>query len=159
MAELITYANQRRITIHREVPKGTKESKRSYVIAYNDNINDAMKNLSKATSFKVYMYMLGNVDNYHFALSTQDIADVCGMSKDTAKSAVNDLIEKGYLVLREKHSYDFYERPIDDGIPVEEEKKKFKVKGTVNEYIDLTYQELVNRVGSAEKAKILWDRN
>nr|DAT70842.1 MAG TPA: helix-turn-helix domain protein [Caudoviricetes sp.] len=118
-----------------------------------------MKNLSKATSFKVYMYMLGNVDNYRFALSTQDIADVCGMSKDTAKSAVNDLIEKGYLVLREKHSYDFYERPIDDSIPVEEEKKKFKVKGTVDEYIELTYQELINRVGSAEKAKILWDRH
>lgn len=159
MAELITYANQRRITIHREVPKGTKESKRSYVIAYNDNINDAMKNLSKATSFKVYMYMLGNVDEYRFALSTQDIADVCGMSKDTAKSAVNDLIEKGYLVLRDKHSYDFYERPIDDSIPVEEEKKKFKVKGTVDKYIELTYQELINRVGSAERAKILWDRH
>ena len=158
MAELITYANQRRITIHREVPKGTKESKRSYVIAYNDNINDAMKNLNKATSFKVYMYMLGNVDEYRFALSTQDIADVCGMSKDTAKSAVNDLIEKGYLVLRDKHSYDFYEHPIDDSIPVEEEKKKFKVKGTVDEYIELTYQELINRVGSAERAKILWDR-
>lgn len=154
MAELITYANQRRITIHREVPKGTKESKRSYVIAYNDNINDAMKNLSKATSFKVYMYMLGNVDNYHFALSTQDIADVCGMSKDTAKSAVNDLIEKGYLVLREKHSYDFYERPRgEELVAVEEKKKKFKTKA--GKEIELTFAELAERVGE-EKAKSAW---
>lgn len=154
MAELITYANQRRITIHREVPKGTKDSKRSYVIAYNDNINDAMKNLSKATSFKVYMYMLGNVDNYHFALSTQDIADVCGMSKDTAKSAVNDLIEKGYLVLREKHSYDFYERPRgEELVAVEEKKKKFKTKA--GKEIELTFAELVERVGE-EKAKSAW---
>lgn len=154
MAELITYANQRRITIHREVPKGTKESKRSYVIAYNDNINDAMKNLSKATSFKVYMYMLGNVDNYHFALSTQDIADVCGMSKDTAKSAVNDLIEKGYLVLREKHSYDFYERPRgEELVAVEEKKKKFKTKS--GKEIELTFAELAERVGE-EKAKSAW---
>lgn len=154
MAELITYANQRRITIHREVPKGTKDSKRSYVIAYNDNINDAMKNLSKATSFKVYMYMLGNVDNYHFALSTQDIADVCGMSKDTAKSAVNDLIEKGYLVLREKHSYDFYERPRgEELVAVEEKKKKFKTK--TGKEIELTFAELVERVGE-EKAKSAW---
>lgn len=154
MAELITYANQRRITIHREVPKGTKESKRSYVIAYNDNINNAMKNLSKATSFKVYMYMLGNVDNYHFALSTQDIADVCGMSKDTAKSAVNDLIEKGYLVLREKHSYDFYERPRgEELVAVEEKKKKFKTKA--GKEIELTFAELAERVGE-EKAKSAW---
>lgn len=154
MAELITYANQRRITIHREVPKGTKESKRSYVIAYNDNINDAMKNLSKATSFKVYMYMLGNVDNYHFALSTQDIADVCGMSKDTAKSAVNDLIEKGYLVLREKHSYDFYERPRgEELVAVKEKKKKFKTKA--GKEIELTFAELAERVGE-EKAKSAW---
>lgn len=154
MAELITYANQRRITIHREVPKGTKESKRSYVIAYNDNINDAMKNLSKATSFKVYMYMLGNVDNYHFALSTQDIADVCGMSKDTAKSAVNDLIEKGYLVLREKHSYDFYERPRgEELVAVEEKKKKFKTKA--GKEIELTFAELAERVGE-ERAKSAW---
>lgn len=154
MAELITYANQRRITIHREVPKGTKESKRSYVIAYNDNINDAMKNLSKATSFKAYMYMLGNVDNYHFALSTQDIADVCGMSKDTAKSAVNDLIEKGYLVLREKHSYDFYERPRgEELVAVEEKKKKFKTKA--GKEIELTFAQLAERVGE-EKAKSAW---
>lgn len=154
MAELITYANQRRITIHREVPKGTKESKRSYVIAYNDNINNAMKNLSKATSFKVYMYMLGNIDNYHFALSTQDIADVCGMSKDTAKSAVNDLIEKGYLVLREKHSYDFYERPRgEELVAVEEKKKKFKTKA--GKEIELTFAELAERVGE-EKAKSAW---
>ena len=156
MAELITYANQRRITIHREVPKGTKESKRSYVIAYNDNINDAMKNLNKATSFKVYMYMLGNVDEYRFALSTQDIADVCGMSKDTAKSAVNDLIEKGYLVLRDKHSYDFYERPKveEELVPKVEKKKKFQKKdGATVEY---SFAELVEKYGEV-KAKYYWE--
>ena len=159
MAELITYANQRRITIHREVPKGTKESKRPYVIAYNDNINDAMKNISKVSTLKAYLYLIQNTNNYYFALSTQDISDTTGISLKSAKDAINDLIEKGYLVLRDKHTYDFYERPIDDSIPVEEEKKSFKVKGTTDEYIELTYQELVNRVGSAEKAKILWDRH
>lgn len=159
MAELITYANQRRITIHREVPKGTKDSKRSYVIAYNDNINDAMKNISKVSTLKAYLYLIQNTNNYYFALSTQDISDTTGISLKSAKDAINDLIEKGYLVLRDKHTYDFYERPIDDSIPVEEEKKSFKVKGTTDEYIELTYQELVNRVGSAEKAKILWDRH
>ena len=159
MAELITYANQRRININREIPKGTKESKRSYMIAYNDNINDAMKNISKVSTLKAYLYLIQNTNNYYFALSTQDISNTTGISLKSAKEAINELIDLGYLVLREKHTYDFYERPIDDSIPVEEEKKKFKVKGTVDEYIELTYQELINRVGSAERAKILWDRH
>ena len=159
MAELITYANQRRININREIPKGTKESKRSYMIAYNDNINDAMKNISKVSTLKAYLYLIQNTNNYYFALSTQDISNTTGISLKSAKDAINELIDLGYLVLREKHTYDFYERPIDDSIPVEEEKKKFKVKGTVDEYIELTYQELINRVGSAERAKILWDRH
>lgn len=159
MAEIITYANQRRININREIPKGTKESKRPYVIAYNDNINDAMKNISKVSTLKAYLYLIQNTNNYYFALSTQDISDTTGISLKSAKDAINDLIEKGYLVLRDKHTYDFYERPFDDSISEEEEKKSFKVKGTKNEFIDLTYQELVNRVGSAEKAKILWDRH
>lgn len=159
MAELITYANQRRININREIPKGTKESKRPYMIAYNDNINDAMKNISKVSTLKAYLYLIQNTNNYYFALSTQDISNTTGISLKSAKDAINELIDLGYLVLREKHTYDFYERPIDDSIPVEEEKKKFKVKGTVDEYIELTYQELVNRVGSAERAKILWDRH
>ena len=154
MAELITYANQRRITIHREVPKGTKESKRSYVIAYNDNINDAMKNLSKATSFKVYMYMLGNVDEYRFALSTQDISNTTGISLKSAKDAINELIDLGYLVLREKHTYDFYERPRgEELVAVEEKKKKFKTKA--GKEIELTFAELAERVGE-EKAKSAW---
>ena len=89
MAELITYANQRRININREIPKGTKESKRSYMIAYNDNINDAMKNISKVSTLKAYLYLIQNTNNYYFALSTQDISNTTGISLKSAKDAIN----------------------------------------------------------------------
>lgn len=153
--ELITYANQRRININREIPKGTKESKRSYMIAYNDNINDAMKNISKVSTLKAYLYLIQNTNNYYFALSTQDISNTTGISLKSAKDAINELIEKGYLVLRDKHTYDFYERPRgEELIPKVEKKKKFqKNDGTVIEY---SFAELVEKYGEA-KAQYYWE--
>ena len=153
--KLITYANQRRININREIPKGTKESKRSYMIAYNDNINDAMKNISKVSTLKAYLYLIQNTNNYYFALSTQDISNTTGISLKSAKDAINELIEKGYLVLRDKHTYDFYERPRgEELIPKVEKKKKFqKNDGTVIEY---SFAELVEKYGEA-KAQYYWE--
>lgn len=154
MAELITYANQRRININREIPKGTKDNKRSYMIAYNDNINDAMKNISKVSTLKAYLYLIQNTNNYYFALSTQDISNTTGISLKSAKDAINELIDLGYLVLREKHTYDFYERPRgEELVAVEEKKKKFKTKAAKE--IELTFAELAERVGE-EKAKSAW---
>lgn len=155
MAELITYANQRRININREIPKNTKDSKRTYMIAYNDNLNDAMKNISKVSTLKTYLYLIQNTNNYYFALSTQDISTTTGISLKSAKDAVNELIDMGYLVLRDKHTYDFYERPKveEELVPKEEKKKKFKKKdGTAVEY---SFAELVERYGE-EKAQYYW---
>ena len=143
------------IYVNREMPKQTKENKRSYMIAYNDNIEAAMQKLEKASSIKLYFYLLGNIDNYHFALSTKDISDRCNISVVSAKNAVNDLIEKHFLVLREKKTYDFYELPQEDiGLePEEEVRKKFKRKS--GEVQELSYSELVALCGEA-KAKELW---
>lgn len=150
-----SYPNQKMVYINREMPKQSKENKRSYMVAYNDNIATAMQYLKKASSIKLYFYLLGNVDNYHFALSTQDVANKCGISVVSAKDAVNDLIEKGFLVLREKKTYDFYELPqADIGLePEEEVKKKFRRKD--GEVQELSYSELVALCGEA-KAQELW---
>lgn len=152
-----SYPNQKMIYVNREMPKQTKENKRSYMIAYNDNIEAAMQVITKISSFKLYIYLLGNTDNYHFALSTQDVADRCGINIKSAKEAVNDLIEKGYLVLREKKTYDFYEVAQKEIEPTEEVKKEFKVNGVATL---LTYEELVNTCsGNKERAADLWRRN
>lgn len=79
------------------------------------------------------------------------------MCKDTARKAIKELIEKGYIDETEK-GYDFYEYP----------KKTPTIKpiGEVREFIDdetgellkYSYNQLVSIIGE-EKAKELWEEN
>lgn len=150
----VSYPNQRTICIHKETPKATKENKRPYMIAYIDLIEAAARNIHKPSSFKLYMYLISNVDGYTFALSTQDFSEKYGISQDSAKDAVNDLIALGYLVQRQKRTYDFYESPkLEDIEPVIEVKKQFKTKS--GEVLELTLNELIDKVGK-DKAEEAW---
>ena len=148
-----SYPNQKTIFIHRNMPKQTKEDKRPFVAAYTDSIETAARTIHKPTSFKLYMYFLCNKNEYRFALSPQDFSNRYGVSVDAAKDAVNDLISLGYLVLREKKTYDFYEYPKEENIePVEEIRKRFRKDG---EILELTYTELIEKVGK-ERAEKIW---
>ena len=151
---MTTYPNQKMVWVHREMPKQSKENKRTYMIAYNDNIEEAMQVLTKPSSVKLYFYLLGNTNDYHFALSTQDFSDRYGVNLKSAKEAVNDLIEKGFLVLREKKTYDFYELPQAEITPIDEVRKTFSVGGTDRTF---TYSELVDFFhGNEETADKYW---
>ena len=153
----ISYPNQKTVIVNREIPKNSKNDKRPYMIAYIDKIEAAAKNIHKPTSFKLYIYLISNGDQFTFALSTQDFADRYGVSLDSAKDAVNDLIALGYLVLKEKKTYQFFEEPItildiDDDEPVKKTLNK-KNGGT----IELTYDELLNYFnGDKEKTDKKW---
>lgn len=151
---MTTSPNQRIFTIRRDMPKQSKDNKRAYMIAYTDVIEEAGRNLSTVGAFKVYMYCISNQDNYRFGCSPQDIADKYGISLKTAKDGIDKLIENGYLISTGKNTYEFHERPVEIGLePVEEVRKKFRTKkGNV---IELTYAELVDRVGQ-DKASIAW---
>ena len=151
---MTTSPNQRIFTIRRDMPKQSKDNKRPYMIAYTDAIEEAGRNLSTVGAFKVYLYMISNQDNYRFGCSPQDIADKYGISLKTAKDGIDKLIENGYLISTGKNTYEFHERPVEIGLePVEEVRKKFRTKkGNV---IELTYAELVDRVGQ-DKASIAW---
>lgn len=151
-----SYPNQKMVYINRDMPKQTKENKRPYVVAYTDVITQAAQNLgTKHTAFKLYLYCLCNQDNYHFALSPQDFSNQYGVSLKAAKDAVNELIAAGYLVLREKKTYDFYETPhIDDIEPLDEIRKKFKTKS--GKELELTFSELVEKLGDKNKAEEKW---
>lgn len=153
MAE--SYPNQKMVQVHRDMPKQTKDNPRTFTAVYTDNIEAAATNLgTKHTAFKMYLYLLSNKDNYKFALSPQDFANKYGVSLKAAKDAVNDLIAVGYLVLREKKTYDFYETPHSEEIePVEEVRKRFKFKS--GEVKELTFNELAEMTGQ-EKAKEIW---
>lgn len=148
---MVTSPHQRIIKINRE-KVNYKDSKRPYMIAYTDLIEQASQDLSGA-AFKVYIYMISNQDNYKFGCSPQDISNRYGLNVDTVKKSINKLIEKGYIV-KTNGTYEFYEKPLVlDLEPVEKVKKKFRTKkGNV---IELTYDELVDRVGQ-DKASIAW---
>lgn len=151
---MTTYPNQKTVTINREMPKQTKDNKRSYMIAYNDNIEEAMQIINKPSSIKLYFYLLGNTNNYRFALSTQDFSDRYGINIKSAKDAVNDLIEKGFLVSTGRKTYDFYELPQVEITPIDEIRKTFSVGGTDKSF---SYSELVAFFhGDEDKANYYW---
>ena len=62
----------------------------------------AMKNLT-TNAFTLYMYMLINNGDRVWALSSKDVYDNTALKQSTYKSAVKELIDKGYLV---PHSID-----------------------------------------------------
>jgi hypothetical protein len=75
----------------------------------------ARKNLSLA-AYSLYMHFVLNVPDYIEALSVKNITDTCALSSKTYYKAVDELIEKKYLVRDEynmhfKEYYYFYENP------------------------------------------------
>lgn len=102
------YANQKQLTIHRDVVRS--ESGRPFIYAYNDNLLQAMDDLS-ASAFKVYVYLLMNKDGYKKEFSPAAIAENVKIHKDTARDAFKQMIRKGYLEQVKDYKYNFYEVP------------------------------------------------
>lgn len=75
-------------------------------------------------AFKLYMRMNLHQDGHTYALSPVEINGAIGMSDKRYRDAVNELIDKGYLVQSDKHKalYSFYEFPQLDnkqsGLPI-----------------------------------------
>lgn len=128
MKELKTAPNQKVVTIHKVHGKGGK----IVDIASNKN---AMKELSLA-AYELYMHFMLSIPGYTEALSLQCITATTSLKERTYYKAVNELIEKGYLV-KETHSnfkdyYGFYENPnLHDAwlLTVEEYIEKFLTPG------------------------------
>lgn len=122
------YPNQNTIQIHRnDVEKGSGKTQ-LYLTAYHYSLLQAMKTLSGA-SFKVYMYLLFNKNNYYLDFAPAHIAKEVGISTDSARDALRRLKENGYLFERpgKKNLYDFYE--------VQQEKKTEQPVATREELI------------------------
>ena len=76
----------------------------------------ARKELSLA-AYSLYMHFILNVPEYKEALSIKNLTDSCALSTKTYYKAINELIEKKYLVKDEtnicfKEYYFFYENPV-----------------------------------------------
>ena len=97
-----------------------KGEEKSLILA--SALDDAAARLKNA-SFKLWIYLAKNQDKYRFGLSQTAFCNWASVSKPTYLNAVKDLIEKGYLVLKEEksHTYIFYERPTIKTFPKTEE--------------------------------------
>lgn len=96
--------NQKVVTVIKSKPKG-------YILDIEAN-NIAHKQLS-SDAYSLYMHFVLNIPGYTEALSMKHITNNTDLSERTYYKAVNELIEKGYLVktLHEqiKEYYLFYE--------------------------------------------------
>ena len=152
---MITFPNQRVITINRNIPNKSKD-KKPFVMIYCSAIDQASKNLKGQVAFKLWLYLAGNTDGYTEAFSPQAIKDRLGVSLDSARDAFKQLVQKKYLVLEEgtKNRYQFYEKP-KCNLSAIEVKKRFADED--EKEVHLTYQELLEAVGYDKKqADDLW---
>ena len=62
-----------------------------------------------AGAFKLWCYFAKNQNSYEFALSSKEVQDTFGMKIRQYNSAVEELIEKGYLVPIGGNRYSFNE--------------------------------------------------
>jgi hypothetical protein len=96
--------NQKVVTVLKSKPRG-------YILDIEAN-KLARKTLS-SDAYSLYMYFVLNIPGYTEALSMKHNLDASSLSERTYYKAVNELIQKGYLVKTEheqiKEYYLFYE--------------------------------------------------
>ena len=101
--------NQKVVTVIKSKPKG-------YILDIEAN-KAARKELS-SDAYSLYMHFVLNVPGYTEALSMQQNIKTSSLSERTYYKAVNELIQKGYLVKKPheqiKEYYLFYENGSDE---------------------------------------------
>lgn len=158
-----SYPNQNTFLINKEDVKRESGKIRPYLTAYIDTIQNASQNLT-GNSFKLYIYLLSNVNNYTSAFSPRDVADKYGCSVDSAREAFKTLVNKGYLTLIEGTKTKYIFKDVATSLPVSLPsaiankivKKEFKDNDTGIIY-EWTYKELLeNCENNQELAQKLW---
>ena len=120
-----TYANQKAITINRNLPE--KGSGKQFLTVYYDNITQASRLLSGEAAFKLYLYLLSNQDKYVDNFSPSNFAKDFGISADRCRKVFSQLEEVGYLIKTSSNEYQFYEVPQVVGtatLPISNERRK-----------------------------------
>ena len=87
----ISYPNQDMVTIHKEYYT------ENFLQVGKEEWMTAFANL-KPGSFGLYLYLCGNMDGYHLALSSAAVQHALGYSDSTYRRAKKELKETGYLV-------------------------------------------------------------
>lgn len=117
--EFRTVPNQRIININ----KSPTDKQHYYTTNNLSALDKASGDLIEKGSFKLYIYLAKNQNDYTFALSSSDFMKWSSLSKSAYTTAFNELVSKGYLVQQEnkKNLYKFYDIPHLDADQQEKE--------------------------------------
>ena len=86
-----------------------KADKDNYYATINLNaLFTASKDL-QAGAFKLWIYFAKNQNNFTFALSSKEVEENFGIKIKQYNNAVEELLNKGYLVCEKGNMYKFYE--------------------------------------------------
>jgi DNA-binding transcriptional regulator YhcF (GntR family) len=150
------FVNQRRIKVNRT--NVAKNSGLTYACIYRYSLENAMVNL-KPSTFKVWIWLASNKPNFTVEYSPAYLSKVINISINTAKSAFNELKEKGYIVEDDMrgHLFNFYEEPQQaKKINIFKEKREF-IDNDTGEILNLSFEELLNSVENEIEARQLWE--
>ena len=97
------------------INKAECSSKEIYAKINKKAMYEAAKKLNgrKASAFIIWCYLASNQDGFELALSNTAVLDAVGVKTDAYDTAINILIEDGYLVNQKGNIYNFYEIPRD----------------------------------------------
>lgn len=101
---MATYPNQKTVIVQ----KTPTEAEQVYCKFDKEGLFRAVQELTH-NELKVYLYLASNKDGYRAGLSTADIAERTNANQRRVQSAVNGLIEKGYLIQLQNNEYLFCE--------------------------------------------------
>lgn len=102
---ITTVPNQTVYVVHRE------QAGKNFIQINKDNYSKAYRDMSNSSAaLGLYIWLVGNKDNFKFAFSPQAIENQLGMARSSCHGAVKKLEELGYLQQRPNSNvYDFYE--------------------------------------------------
>ena len=108
MANIKTVPNQKVVKINKE-----ECNKTHLYAAINLAAIEAAAQDLEAGAFKLWIFFAKNQNDYTFALSSKEVKDCFGMGIKQYNTAIEKLIEKGYLVAEEgSNQYIFNEMPV-----------------------------------------------
>lgn len=102
-----TVPNQKVVRIKKE----TCDSNNKYAMINIEAVESAAQDL-QAGAFKLWIYFAKNRNDFTFALSSDDVKNTFGIKIKQYNNAIDELIEKGYLVITKGNNYEFNETPV-----------------------------------------------
>ena len=106
-----TVPNQKVVSISKAACNDA--ARENYYAKINLQAMGAAAQALEAGAFKLWVYFAKNQNGYQFALSSKEVEASFGMKIKQYNNAVDQLIEKGYLVRGEGNYYTFCEIPVN----------------------------------------------